>query len=244
MTPQQQRAWHALGLGPRWVAQGPVAPRSIDRAIAAPERVLAPPAPVSSSAPDDPDKAWQRINFEVHACQACGLASTRQKVVVGQGSTHARCLLIGEAPGAEEDRQGQPFVGRAGALLDQMLSAAGIDRERDVYVTNTLKCRPPGNRNPQPDELAQCSPFLARQIALLEPRVIVLLGRFAAQAVLSTDASIASLRGRIHRLPQATTATSCIVTYHPAYLLRNPADKALAWRDWVSVRRALGESAA
>jgi len=243
MTPQQQRAWHALGIGPRWVARERAGRDALVDEVpvpdSAPDESLRPP----SAAPLDTGDLWQGIESEVRACQACGLASSRQQVVVGQGSIHARCVLIGEAPGAEEDRQGLPFVGRAGALLDQMLAAAGLDRERDVYVTNTLKCRPPGNRNPQPDELAHCKPFLSRQLDLLEPRVIVLLGRFAAQAVLNTDASIVSLRGRIHPLPQASTPISCIVTYHPAYLLRNPADKALAWRDWVSVRRALGESA-
>ena len=139
----------------------------------------------------------------------------------------ARCMLIGEAPGAEEDRQGQPFVGRAGALLDQILHAAGLDRARDVYVANTLKCRPPGNRNPEPAELAKCEPFLVRQIELVQPQVILAMGRFAVQALLRTDEPIGRLRGRVHRYQ----GVPLIVTYHPAYLLRNLLDKAKAWDD-------------
>lgn len=239
MRSPQRQAWHALQLGPRWLeVEPPAAP------VASSETIPQAAPPLASPEPLDTALAWLQLKSEIEACQACGLGTSRQHAVVGRGASQARCLLVGEAPGAEEDRQGLPFVGRAGALLDQMLAAIGLDVERDVYVTNTLKCRPPGNRNPEPQETRQCRPFFERQIALLEPRLIVALGRFAAQAVLQTDASIASLRGRLHRLGEGSHETLCIVTYHPAYLLRNPADKALAWRDWALVRKTLDEATA
>jgi DNA polymerase len=186
---------------------------------------------------------WQELVVAVEACRACALGATRQRSVPGCGPVDARCLLVGEAPGAEEDRQGLPFVGRAGALLNQMLAAVGLDRERDVYVTNALKCRPPGNRNPEPDESMRCRPFLQRQVELLSPGLAVLMGRYAAQSILQSDASIASLRGLVHRATVGTATVRCIVTYHPAYLLRNPQDKAKAWRDWALVRRTLETTA-
>ena len=136
-------------------------------------------------------------------------------------------MLVGEAPGADEDRLGEPFVGQAGRLLDSMLAALGLERGKGVYIANVLKCRPPGNRNPQPDEVAQCSPYLLRQIGLIKPKLIVAMGRFAAQTLLNTDASIASLRGRVHRY----AGVPLVVTYHPAYLLRNLPDKAKSWVD-------------
>ena len=136
-------------------------------------------------------------------------------------------MLVGEAPGADEDRLGEPFVGQAGKLLDNMLAALGLARGAEVYIANVLKCRPPGNRNPQPDEVAQCSPYLLRQIELIKPKLIVAMGRFAAQTLLNTDATIASLRGRVHRY----AGVPLVVTYHPAYLLRNLPDKAKAWVD-------------
>ena len=148
---------------------------------------------------------------------------------------HADWLLVGEAPGAEEDRLGEPFVGQAGRLLDNMLSAIGLSRSENVYIANVLKCRPPGNRNPEPDEVAKCSPHLMKQIELIEPKLIVAMGRFAAQALLGTDATIASLRGRVHRY----AGVPLIVTYHPAYLLRNLPDKVKAWEDLVFARKTL-----
>jgi len=155
--------------------------------------------------------------------------------VFGVGDEHAEWLLVGEAPGAEEDRLGEPFVGQAGKLLDNMLAAIDLQRAKNVYIANVLKCRPPGNRNPQPDEVAKCSPFLLRQLGLIRPRLIVAMGRFAAQTLLDTDASIASLRGRVHQY----AGVPLIVTYHPAYLLRNLPDKAKAWADLVFARRTM-----
>jgi DNA polymerase len=155
--------------------------------------------------------------------------------VFGVGDERASWMLVGEAPGADEDRLGEPFVGQAGRLLDNMLAALGLTRGNDVYIANVLKCRPPGNRNPQPDEVAQCSPYLLRQIGLIQPKLIVAMGRFAAQALLNTDASIASLRGRVHRY----AGVPLVVTYHPAYLLRSLPDKAKAWIDLRFAARTL-----
>jgi DNA polymerase len=155
--------------------------------------------------------------------------------VFGVGDRQARWMIVGEAPGAEEDARGEPFVGQAGRLLDRMLAAAGLDRtgsgDAAVYIANVLKCRPPGNRNPEPDEVARCQPFLRRQIELLAPAMILVMGRFAAQSLLGSDASIASLRGRAHSIEVGGRAVQVVVTYHPAYLLRNLADKAKVWAD-------------
>jgi len=169
----------------------------------------------------------------IQACQACGLCGQRKQAVVGAGHVQARWMLVGEAPGEQEDIHGEPFVGRAGQLLDRMLQASGLTRadappEQQVYIANVIKCRPPGNRNPTPEEVLQCEPYLVRQVQLVQPRLIVAMGRFAAQALLKSSEPIGKLRGRIHDFE----GTPVVVTYHPAYLLRNPADKALAWDDW------------
>jgi DNA polymerase len=157
-------------------------------------------------------------------------------------------MVIGEAPGAEEDLRGEPFVGQAGRLLDNVLAAAGLDRTAAgcsaVYIANVVKCRPPGNRNPEPDEVARCEPYLMRQIELLRPRVILLMGRVAAQATLGTEASIASLRGHAHRIDVAGASVPVIVTYHPAYLLRNLADKAKVWADMCLARELFDQTPA
>lgn len=172
------------------------------------------------------------LREQVVACTACGLCDGRRHAVFGQGATPTRWLVVGEAPGEQEDRQGHPFVGRSGQLLDAMLAAVGMSRETDVFITNVIKCRPPGNRNPKPEEIAACSPYLMRQIALLKPERILVLGRFAAQTLLGTDATIGSLRGRVHSLKTGEGAEiPVIVSYHPAYLLRSPSEKARAWQD-------------
>jgi uracil-DNA glycosylase len=179
---------------------------------------------------------WIRLEQEVPACTACALHKSRTRTVLGVGDRNADWLLVGEAPGAEEDRLGEPFVGQAGRLLDNMLAAIGLARGENVYIANVLKCRPPGNRNPEPEEVARCTPFLLRQVALIQPRIIVAMGRFAAQTLLGSDATIASLRGRVHRY----AGVALVVTYHPAYLLRNLPDKAKAWSDLLFARRTLG----
>ena len=183
---------------------------------------------------------WPALRQAVAECRACGLCEKRRQTVFGVGHPHAHWMVVGEAPGEQEDLRGEPFVGPAGRLLDQMLAALGLTRaeaapegaptltpDRQVYIANTLKCRPPGNRNPEPAELARCEPFLVRQIELVRPRVILAMGRFAVQALLRTDEPIGRLRGRVHRYQ----GVPLIVTYHPAYLLRNLLDKAKAWDD-------------
>jgi DNA polymerase len=187
-----------------------------------PPPVLA-PAPRSADAP-----AWQALRAEVSVCTRCELSRGRTQTVFGVGNTQAELLVIGEAPGAEEDRQGEPFVGRAGQLLNSMLRAMGNPRE-SVYIANLLKCRPPGNRDPKPEEVASCLPYLQRQVELLRPRLIVAVGRIAAQNLLATDTPIGRLRGQVHRFGER--ATPLIVTYHPAYLLRSPGEKRKAWVD-------------
>ena len=187
-----------------------------------PPPVLA-PAPRSADAP-----AWQALRAEVSVCTRCELSRGRTQTVFGVGNTQAELLVIGEAPGAEEDRQGEPFVGRAGQLLNSMLRAMGNPRE-SVYIANLLKCRPPGNRDPKPEEAASCLPYLQRQVELLRPRLIVAVGRIAAQNLLATDTPIGRLRGQVHRFGER--ATPLIVTYHPAYLLRSPGEKRKAWVD-------------
>jgi len=224
-----------------WVAQTatprPPMPTHDDRPPAHAPAGREAPAPVGS---DDPARAatiaamdWPDLAAAVAGCRACGLCEGRRQTVFGVGGRQADWMVVGEAPGEQEDRQGEPFVGPAGQLLDQMLAALGLSRAADaepaaqVYIANTLKCRPPGNRNPAPAEMARCEPFLVRQIALVQPRVILAMGRFAVQALLRSGEAIGKLRGRVHHYQ----GVPLIVTYHPAYLLRNLPDKARAWQD-------------
>jgi len=183
---------------------------------------------------------WDSLAERVASCTQCRLCEKRTNTVFGVGDREADWMLIGEAPGENEDRLGEPFVGQAGKLLDNMLRALSLARGENVYIANVIKCRPPGNRNPEPDEVVRCEPYLQRQVALVKPKIIVALGRFAAQSLLKTDGSIASLRGRVH----AYEGVPVIVTYHPAYLLRSLHDKAKAWADLCLARdtwRASGD---
>ena len=205
----------------------------------APPAAVAPVAPavVPAAAPERQRAgglaamAWPTLQAAVASCAACGLCKTRRNTVFGVGDTGTDWMVIGEAPGENEDLQGEPFVGAAGQLLDNMLRAVGRSRTgegaKGAYIANVLKCRPPANRNPQPQEVAQCEPFLARQVALVKPKVIVAMGRFAVQSLLRTEEPIGRLRGRVHQYE----GVPVIVTYHPAYLLRTPVDKAKAWED-------------
>jgi len=170
---------------------------------------------------------WDALAAAVANCRACNLCEGRTQTVFGVGDTQPDWLIVGEAPGENEDLQGEPFVGQAGKLLDNMLKSIGLERGRKVYIANVLKCRPPGNRNPQPDEVAQCEPFLRRQVELLRPRIILAMGRFAAQTLLASTEPIGKLRGRPHEY----LGVPVVATYHPAYLLRNLPDKAKAWAD-------------
>ncbi|HEY5634808.1 MAG TPA: uracil-DNA glycosylase [Burkholderiaceae bacterium] len=205
MDERRARAWAALELGPVWRERA---------------------GGHEAGAPD-----LESLRQAVASCRACALCQTRTQTVFGVGPEQARWMIVGEAPGADEDARGEPFVGQAGKLLDDMLAAAGRSRARDVYIANVLKCRPPGNRDPLPEEVASCAPMLRRQVELVDPRVIVVVGRFAAQALLGTDASIASLRARVHGYRLADRVVPVVVSYHPAYLLRNPPEKAKAWAD-------------
>jgi uracil-DNA glycosylase len=204
-------------------------------------RGAAPAAPVASAAPAAAAAgvdaaAWEQLRTEVSGCRLCALCTTRTQTVFGVGNRGAEVLVIGEAPGADEDRQGEPFVGRAGQLLNSMLRAFGQPRET-VYIANVLKCRPPGNRDPSPAEVASCLPYLQRQIELVAPRLILVVGRIAAQTLLATDTPIGRLRGHVHRF--GARGTPLVVTYHPAYLLRSPAEKRRAWVDLKAARAEL-----
>ena len=263
---RREQLIEAMGLGPVWklrhtgdaevppvegVADAAPTPARPDPPARLTERTGAPvrsvparstaPAPVAAPSLD-PEREqrilqmdWTQLREAVASCKACNLCSTRRQTVFGVGDQQAEWMLVGEAPGAEEDARGEPFVGQAGQLLDNMLAALEMERGKNVYIANVLKCRPPGNRNPEPGEVARCSPHLVRQVALVQPRLILAMGRFAAQALLETEASIASLRGKVHRYQ----GVPVIVTYHPAYLLRNLPDKAKSWQDLLFARRTL-----
>jgi DNA polymerase len=228
---RREQYLQALGVD-IWQARGAPA------ASAAIEAAKASDATEADSASDTGDaaQAWQSLRAEVALCMRCELCRTRTQTVFGVGDKRAQLLVIGEAPGAEEDRQGEPFVGRAGQLLNSMLRAAGSPRE-NVYIANVLKCRPPGNRDPRPDEVASCLPYLHRQVELLQPLLILAVGRIAAQNLLATDTPIGRLRGQVHRF--GVSGRPLIVTYHPAYLLRSPSEKRKAWVDLKFVRTEL-----
>jgi DNA polymerase len=199
-----------------------------ERPLEGPPSIRRPEVVESSPLAPETEAQWAALKAEVLSCNKCTLHSTRTQGVFGVGNRRADWLIIGEAPGAEEDRQGEPFVGRAGQLLNQMLRAIGLPRET-VFIANVLKSRPPGNRDPKPEEVAACLPYLVRQIALLQPKLMLAVGRIAAQNLLATDLSLGRLRGQVHTFGELNTPL--IVTYHPAYLLRTPADKRKAWED-------------
>jgi DNA polymerase len=207
---------------------------------------VVPPAPVRVIALQPSGVAamgWEDLRAAVSSCRACALCERRTQTVFGVGHPQAQWMLIGEAPGEQEDQQGEPFVGKAGQLLDNMLRAVGLTRSEapaheQVYIANVLKCRPPQNRNPEPQEVAQCEPYLLRQIALVQPKLILAMGRFAVQSLLKTGEPIGRLRGRVHEVP-GMPGVPVVVTYHPAYLLRNPLDKARSWEDLCLAREVM-----
>jgi uracil-DNA glycosylase len=245
-TEHQQAVLRAMGLRV-WAPMAPEA--SLEVAMPVPDAPTEPPEPTvlrpvpappavaavpSTVVPDVDALDWPALRAAVADCRACSLCETRRQTVFGVGSERAHWMVVGEAPGEQEDRRGEPFVGAAGQLLDRMLAALDLTRDAQgddpahrVYIANTLKCRPPGNRNPAPEELARCEPFLRRQIALVRPRIILAMGRFAVQSLLRSDAPIGKLRGQVHQYQ----GVPLVVTYHPAYLLRNLPDKAKAWAD-------------
>lgn len=229
-----------MGISPLWVLREPVSAGALEPpAVAVPAMIETPPQP-SLPAPMEPVSAvaefdWPALLAGIVDCRACDLCKQRRQVVPGVGDRNPDWLFIGEGPGAEEDARGEPFVGQAGRLLDAMLDALGMTRSNKVYIANAVKCRPPNNRTPEAAEMAACRPWLERQIALLKPKVIVLLGKAAAHTILGNDGALAGMRGK--RLEYAGIPVA--VTYHPAYLLRNPFDKGKAWEDLLFARRLL-----
>ena len=227
-----------MGLGPIWrLRTAPAAMTAEDLVAPAP---LAPDplpqtAPALEATASLATMAWDQLAATVAACRQCRLCETRKQAVLGVGDVNADWLFVGEGPGAEEDQRGEPFVGQAGKLLDNMLAAIGLERGQDVYIANAVKCRPPENRTPAPEETAACGPYLERQIELIQPKLIVALGRPAAQTLLGTEVKIAAARGKLFDY----RGIPLIVTYHPAYLLRTLPDKAKAWEDLCFMRRTM-----
>ncbi|WP_439891352.1 uracil-DNA glycosylase [Ralstonia sp. 25C] len=260
---RRSRMLEALGVSTEWTLRGaePAALETVEVAVAEPpvaveveaaaavvaaEPVIAQVEALVAEAPSDTaiPRAqriaafdWAELEAAVSNCTSCKLCERRTNTVFGVGDRQAEWMLIGEAPGENEDKQGEPFVGQAGKLLDSMLRAVGLSREKGVFIANVLKCRPPGNRDPEPDEAAMCDPYLKRQIALVKPRIIVVLGRIAAQNLLQTQTPVSKLRGKVHEVE----GVPVVVTYHPAYLLRTLTDKARAWEDLCLARKVYAE---
>lgn len=252
MNERSEHMLTEMGIKPRWrlrttvadevpasleasspaVATDPDAGLAVQPKLAVPLRpaVAAPPA-LAEAAPEPLDPIasmnWDELEAAIRECRRCVLCERRKQAVPGVGDRQADWLFVGEGPGADEDEQGEPFVGQAGKLLDAMLTASGLRRGENVYIANAVKCRPPGNRTPEPAETAACLPYLSRQIELLQPKLIVALGRPAAQTLLGQEIKIGAARGKAFE----RAGVPVVVTYHPAYLLRNPQDKARAWED-------------
>lgn len=223
LNADQRRLLGAMDI-PVWVSQQPIADAAAD--------VEAKILPVDT----DEEAVWSRLQHQVSGCTLCDLHQSRTQTVFGVGNRDADWMIIGEAPGADEDRQGEPFVGRAGQLLNEMLRAVGLNREQ-VYIANILKCRPPGNRDPKSDEVSACSGYLQRQVELIRPRLILAVGRVAAQNLLDEDLPVGKMRGNIYRY--GGREIPVIVTYHPAYLLRSPSQKRKAWADLCLARNQI-----
>ena len=233
MNPRSASILREMGLGPIWqlrLASQPLPQTTQEVQLATAE---VPPQEDRAAAIAQMD--WPALARSVAACRACPLCQERQQAVLGVGDPHPDWLFIGEGPGAEEDRKGEPFVGPAGRLLDAMLAALGLDRRQGVYIANTVKCRPPDNRTPATEEIAACWPYLQRQIELSSPKLIVALGKPAAQTLLQREVKIGAERGKLHDY----RGIGVVVTYHPAYLLRNLADKAKSWEDLCFARSAM-----
>lgn len=227
-----------MGLGPVWKLRMAPAAIPVKEATAPSPAAPEPPpviAPAIATAAPLAAMGWDQLAATVAACRQCRLCEARKQAVLGVGDRAADWLFVGEGPGAEEDQRGEPFVGQAGKLLDSMLAAIGLKRGEDVYIANAVKCRPPDNRTPAPEEAAACRPYLERQIELIQPRLIVALGRPAAQTLLQAEVKIGAARGKLHDY----RGIPLIVTYHPAYLLRTLLDKAKAWEDLCFMRRTM-----
>jgi DNA polymerase len=231
-----------MGLAPLWRLRLPAGADTADANADVVAEAPSEPSPTVTGNVPPPQVAamdWEELEETIRTCRACALCEKRTQAVPGVGDRQARWMFVGEGPGAEEDRRGEPFVGQAGRLLDHMLAAIGLKRGECVYIANAIKCRPPLNRTPEVAEIAACAAFLDRQIALVRPRLLIALGRPAAQALLGREISIAAARGkRFER-----DGVPVIVTYHPAYLLRNPLDKGKAWEDLCFARRIVADGA-
>ncbi len=242
MNIRDENVLRELNLYPLWVRKGAtiaaepapaeVAPLNTAPVAEIPAEPVARPVQTPATGAD-----WKTLKQQVRDCTACKLRAGCTQTVFGVGDEKAEWLFVGEGPGADEDAQGEPFVGQAGKLLDSMLAAIKLKRGNNVYIANIVKCRPPNNRTPEPDEVATCLPYLQQQIALIKPKLIVALGKTAATALLGRDATLGSLRGTVHDFH----GTPLIVTYHPAYLLRSPAEKAKAWQDLCFAVRRMSE---
>jgi DNA polymerase len=244
MSGQREQYLAEMGI-PVWrlragVAEPAAVQPEVTRSAAVAPAQVAPVAAPTAVRDSAADPAWDELAAAVRDCTRCALHKGRTQTVFGVGRRDADLLVVGEAPGADEDRQGEPFVGRAGQLLNAMLRAMGTPRS-EVYIANILKCRPLGNCDPQPEESTSCTPYLTQQIALLKPRVILAVGRISAQWLLQTDSPIGRLRGQVFQYGAA--ATPLVVTYHPAYLLRSPLAKATAWTDLCKVKELLSKPA-
>lgn len=224
-----KRYLHAMGIQ-TWELRQAESPVPLDKKKSIPSDAAADIIEIERplKIPAISEMGWERLQETVLACQKCVLHETRTQAVFGVGDHHAHWMIIGEAPGADEDRQGEPFVGRAGQLLNNMLLALGLKRE-EVYIANVLKCRPPGNRDPKSEEVEQCEKYLERQVELIKPKIILAVGRIAAQNLLKTDNSLARLRNQAFHY--GSLEIPLVVTYHPAYLLRSPSEKRKAWQD-------------
>lgn len=250
----QSKLFEVMGLGPVWQLRPEFAQAS-QVTDEAPEAhwqaadhqstsLSLEPLPTAVAQPADslaqsPSHTLEELARTVANCTACGLCKTRKQTVFSAGVAGAELMIVGEAPGADEDAQGQPFVGRAGQLLDKMLQATGRSRARDTYIANVLKCRPPGNRNPEAEEIAKCSPFLMQQIELNQPKALLLAGSFAIRTLLNTQDPVGKLRGRVHHVEVGGRVIPAVATYHPAYLLRNPVEKRKSWADLLLLQSLL-----
>ena len=235
MTPDRDQLLREMGLGPVWKLRASPAAMPVAEVSPSPPAAAGPVAMAPAAAALATPGAWQELAAVVAACRLCRLCEARKQAVLGVGDVSADWLFVGEGPGVEEDQRGEPFVGQAGKLLDNMLAAIGLKRGTDVYIANAVKCRPPENRTPSAEEAAACRPYLERQIELIRPKLIVALGRPAAQTLLQTEIRIAAERGKVHDY----RGIPLIVTYHPAYLLRTLQDKAKAWEDLCFMRRTM-----
>lgn len=250
MTARRKATLREIGLAPLWQLRSAAASEVPARSGQMPSASATLDAQVDDGSAQEAPSAgqaadrvglldWPQLEQAVTDCRICRLCEQRKQAVFGVGDRNPDWLFVGEGPGAEEDERGEPFVGQAGKLLDAMLAAIGLQRGRKVYIANAVKCRPPGNRTPDADEMAACRPYLARQIRLLRPRLIVAMGRPAAQTLLQSEIKIAAMRGRVQHYVDGDLRIPVLVTYHPAYLLRNLNDKAKAWEDLCLARATM-----